>query len=212
MSTPIRAALFDMDGVLRHWTGRGRTTAEHSARLPAGTLRRLAYGEAFTLANLGILTHHQWLESVRATLVAEFGPLAAGAVDVWAADAGTLAPEAVALVGALRGRGVRVGVLSNNTTGLRSDLERLGFEEFDVLVNSAEEGVVKPSPLLYRIAAERMGHAPEELFFTDDKALNVTAARYVGMRAERYTTPISLSAQLSTIGLLTTRSGDAPAA
>ena len=53
MSTPIRAALFDMDGVLRHWTGRGRTTAEHSARLPAGTLRRLAYGEAFTLANLG---------------------------------------------------------------------------------------------------------------------------------------------------------------
>src|SRR5699024_12220268 len=84
MSTPIRAALFDMDGVLRHWTGRGRTTAEHSARLPAGTLRRLAYGEAFTLANLGILTHHQWLESVRATLVAEFGPRAAGAVDVWA--------------------------------------------------------------------------------------------------------------------------------
>lgn len=183
MNTRVRAALFDLGGVILHFRGNGRAEAEKKVGLPPGTLRRLAYREAFALANYGVYTHQEWLEAVRRDLVAAFGPQAGAAVEVWAKDPGELDEEAVTVLKAVRAQGIQVGILTNNTSGLVEDLARLGFDAFDTLINSADIGVIKPSPVSYRLAVEAMGVPAEEIFFTDDNHTNVIAARHVGLCA-----------------------------
>jgi FMN phosphatase YigB (HAD superfamily) len=84
--------------------------------------------------------------------------------------------------------GTPIGLLSNNTTALRRDLNRHQLTDlFATVVNSAEVQVVKPSPLIYRITLDELNARAEDVVFVDDKMTNVLAARYVGMRAEQFT-------------------------
>ncbi|MER3469673.1 MAG: hydrolase, partial [Thermoflexus sp.] len=68
-----------------------------------------------------------------------------------------------ALVAALRGWKGRValGLISNAWSGLREVLRRLGLLDlFDVVVISAEVGLLKPDPRIYRLALERLQVPP----------------------------------------------------
>ena len=56
-------------------------------------------------------------------------------------------------------------------------------ELFDVVVDSAHEGVRKPDPRIFRLALERLGGtAPEAAVFLDDFHGNVAAAERLGIR------------------------------
>lgn len=201
MNTPVEAALFDLGGVALHFRGIGRAEAEKETGLPPGTLRRIAYKESFALANLGVYTHQDWLEAVRRDLVAEFGPGAGAAVEVWAKDPGQLDEDVVAVLKAVRAQGIPVGIFTNNTSGLEGDLARLGFDAFDTLINSADLGVIKPAPLAYRLAAEAMGVPAEDIFFTDDNHTNVIVARHVGLRAVDFVSAPRLIKDLASCGI-----------
>lgn len=61
------------------------------------------------------------------------------------------------------------------------------LEYFDVLVISSEIGYAKPDAEAYQIAADRLGIAPENCLFTDDRPEYCEAARQVGMQAIEYT-------------------------
>ncbi len=50
-------------------------------------------------------------------------------------------------------------------------------------VFSAREGVIKPEPAIYELAAARFGARPDELVFLDDHLPNVLAARAMGWSA-----------------------------
>jgi epoxide hydrolase-like predicted phosphatase len=54
---------------------------------------------------------------------------------------------------------------------------------FDVVVISAEVGLHKPQPEIYRLAAEQLGVAPEDCVFVDDLRENCAGAEAVGMTA-----------------------------
>jgi epoxide hydrolase-like predicted phosphatase len=54
-------------------------------------------------------------------------------------------------------------------------------ELFDVVIISAEVGLHKPQPEIYRLAAERLGLEPEDCIFVDDLRENVEGAEAVGM-------------------------------
>jgi epoxide hydrolase-like predicted phosphatase len=54
-------------------------------------------------------------------------------------------------------------------------------ELFDVVVISAEVGLHKPQPEIYRLAAERLGVEPQNCIFVDDLRENVEGAEAVGM-------------------------------
>lgn len=96
---------------------------------------------------------------------------------------------------AFRAAGVRTGLLSNSWGADTYDRRRFG-ELFDVLVVSGEEGVRKPEPRIYEIAAERMGLAPEELVFVDDLRGNLKPARAIGMATVHHTDAAASIAQL----------------
>jgi HAD superfamily hydrolase (TIGR01509 family) len=92
-----------------------------------------------------------------------------------------------ALLEALRGRGLKLGIVSNAFDPpdlLRRDLDRLGItERVDAVVFASEAGVRKPHPAIFRRALDELGVAAERtLFVGDSLAIDVGGAAALGMR------------------------------
>ncbi len=100
-------------------------------------------------------------------------------------------PEMVQLVADLVGRGVKVGLLTNNVREARTwwNSGVLPVESFAAVVDSSEVGVRKPDPRVFEVTAERLGCRPEELLFFDDTPDNVAGAAAAGMTAALFTEP-----------------------
>jgi HAD superfamily hydrolase (TIGR01509 family) len=58
--------------------------------------------------------------------------------------------------------------------------------EVDTIIISSEEGVMKPQPEIYRIAASRLGVQPQEAIFVDDELRFVAAAQSLGMHGIQF--------------------------
>jgi len=102
----------------------------------------------------------------------------------------------------LAGEGYRTALLSNAPGALRSYIEELGIADaFEVIVISAEEGLVKPTPEIYERVLERLDVAAERAVFIDDMRSNVEAARRVGLHATRFRGPAPLRVWLRDLGL-----------
>jgi HAD superfamily hydrolase (TIGR01509 family) len=110
----------------------------------------------------------------------------------------------IALVRALRPP-YRCSVLSNADLSLRGRLKgELALDHlFDDIVVSAEVGMAKPRPEIFRLAADRLGLPPAACVFVDDWDQNVDAARAVGMEAvlHRLDQGHDLRAQLAALGV-----------
>jgi 2-haloacid dehalogenase len=110
----------------------------------------------------------------------------------------------IAILRALKRRGVRVAALSN--FGVESfDYAATVYPvltEFDVPVISGREETIKPEPRIYEIVEERTGCLGQDLFFMDDSPKNVAAARARFWQAEIFTTPRTLGHQLQARGLI----------
>jgi putative hydrolase of the HAD superfamily len=85
----------------------------------------------------------------------------------------------IAAVGSARSRGIKTALVSN-TWGLK-DPPPWYNETFDAVVLSGREGVRKPEPEIYRLAAGRVDEELASCIFVDDIAANVEGARDVGM-------------------------------
>jgi epoxide hydrolase-like predicted phosphatase len=82
----------------------------------------------------------------------------------------------------------KTGIISDAWLGTRLAIQDYVNEGvFDVIVYSAEEGVCKPDPEIYRRALARLGVAPHEATFVDDRLKNVEGACRVGIHAFQYT-------------------------
>jgi putative hydrolase of the HAD superfamily len=88
-------------------------------------------------------------------------------------------------LGALRAKGYRLVVVSNANGTLHSAFERLGLSRFfDVIVDSAEEGVEKPDPRLFELALRRAGATADRALHVGDMYhVDVVGARAAGLSA-----------------------------
>jgi len=82
--------------------------------------------------------------------------------------------------------GVQLAVVSNTSfTGavIRSELERHGLaDRMAFIVASADYAVRKPNPILFKLAAARLGLAPETIWFVGDRLdTDVAGANQAGM-------------------------------
>lgn len=198
MTRDAQVCLFDMDGVVRHWDPRHAMEAEAACGLPVGALRTVAFSIPEYEASLrGEITYADWCSATKRELAAQYPrSTAVPAVDRWQADKGVVDPEVVALIRLTR-RLVPVGLLSNAHDALSSDLRYLGLDGlFDVVLCSAEVGLVKPDLAVYRESARRFDVSPADCFFTDDTLDNVLAARQAGIDAELFTDAASLATRL----------------
>jgi putative hydrolase of the HAD superfamily len=87
-------------------------------------------------------------------------------------------------VRAVRARGVRTGIITNNIREYGDAWRgQIPIDElFDTIADSSQEGVRKPNPVIFHTALERLGVTqPSHAVFLDDYEGNVVAARAVGL-------------------------------
>ena len=94
-------------------------------------------------------------------------------------------PTMIELVRELRGEGVRTALLTNNVREWeplwRSKLPEID-ELFEVVVDSAFEGVRKPERAIYELTLDRLGGVdPRDCVFLDDLEVNCRTAADLGM-------------------------------
>ncbi|WP_372404867.1 HAD family hydrolase [Streptomyces luteireticuli] len=196
----INGLLLDMNGLFRHWHNTGARTSEQRAGLPTGTIDRYAYDHpSYRLARVGVLTDQQWASDVADRLANDYGPAIRDHLGPWRADRGEPDQTMTALLQTIREH-LPVGVLSNCTDALHTDLKLHGIE-FDFVFPSADLGVDKPSPLAYRAAADLMSIPPTTLAYFDDEPTFVQAARSVGMRAHRFNGTDDFTTRLRHLGV-----------
>ncbi len=82
----------------------------------------------------------------------------------------------------------KTALLSNAFDDLRRMVENVWqiADCFDEIIISAEVGMVKPDPRIYHLTLERLGVAPQEAIFVDDKRRNTDAAQKVGLHAIQF--------------------------
>jgi putative hydrolase of the HAD superfamily len=194
---PIRAVLLDALGTLieleRPWphlvdelAARGVVVGEDDAR--AAMLAEMAYYRA----------HHDeavdWaaLKDLRrrcAAVVQEQLQTALPLDDVLDALLGAIRfrayPEVPDVLARLRAGGARLAVVSNWDVSLHDVLERTGLRPLvDAVVISAELGVAKPDPAIFRAALDRLGAAADGAVHVGDSLEHdVAGARAAGLEA-----------------------------
>jgi putative hydrolase of the HAD superfamily len=109
--------------------------------------------------------------------------LARRLVDAFVADTRTAWDRNRPLLAWLRQR-ARVGVVSNSYGNMPALLADAALGPFAVIIDSAVEGVRKPDPAIYALAAQRLDLPPETILHVGDSwERDVVPARRIGMRA-----------------------------
>ncbi len=186
----IRAVFWDMGGViLRTEDHSGRERWEKRLGLAPGDLARLVFdGEASRKAVLGRASEEDiwtWVLARLGLPESERTPLS---TDFFAGD--RVDRRLVDFIRGLR-PGVKTGMITNAWPNVRHYLEKEWHvaDAFDLIVVSAEAGLIKPDPRIYRLAFDGLGVSADEAVFVDDVAENIAGAEAVGMRGIRFLNP-----------------------
>lgn len=127
-----------------------------------------------------------------------------GALDEAGCDIFQPIPLIEPLLNGLRQKGHRLGVLSNTSPShWRHVTSRFPFlpEYFSLYALSFELGAMKPEAAAFHAAEKLAGVPGEEIFFTDDRAENVAAARACGWDAVLFTSVTELARELAARGI-----------
>lgn len=98
-------------------------------------------------------------------------------------------PEMRQLIAAVRARGLRLGILSNELELFYGAefLGRMGIvDEFDAVVDATHTGILKPDPRAYAQAVGQLRLAAEEVLFVDDQFRNIAGAVKSGLQTQYF--------------------------
>ena len=93
-------------------------------------------------------------------------------------------PEVPAMLRELKGRGMKLAILSNGTPSMLAAVvgnSGLGGV-FDAVLSVEEVGVFKPHPSVYRLAAERLKIAPARICFLSSNGWDAFSAKAFGFQ------------------------------
>jgi putative hydrolase of the HAD superfamily len=203
MPSPLRAVLFDLDDTLHDDTLTYRRAAERVAQEVAlergidpialvaayiGQADRFWQGlSASTFGTpLAGLRSRMWIAALAALGIedAVYGERCAQAYNRFRRDYLELWPGALELLARLRKRGLKLAMITNGFAEThREKITLLALEDaFDEIFIADEVGMVKPDPRLFRLAAERLGVAPEACAMVGDRFdRDIAGAAAVGM-------------------------------
>ncbi len=146
------------------------------------------------------LPHEYWTLIARAAGV-EWSP--AQLQQLWAADIRSwisVEPGTVDLLAALHAGGTRVALLSNAGFDFSDPFRHSPMAQFfEAMFVSAELGLIKPDPEIYRVTAAELGISLEQMVFIDNKKINVDAAVALGVTGHVFTTVAELRAFLESL-------------
>jgi putative hydrolase of the HAD superfamily len=202
ISGVFRAVLFDMGGVLVSSPFSGFRAYEVEAGLPEGLIRRLNATNpdhnAWACFERGQIGRDEFVRRFEAEARA-LGHELHGERVLGALGAEIIEPMVTAVE---RVRAVaRTGLLTNNLSPIdhRSPVASRLLPHFDVVVQSAVEGVRKPDPRFYLRACEQLGVDPDECVFLDDLGVNCKPARALGMHTIKVVDPLDALTELEAL-------------
>ncbi|NKQ37348.1 MAG: HAD family phosphatase [Chloroflexi bacterium] len=194
----IKAVIFDFGGVLlRTEDYTGRRQWEQKLGLAEWESEQIVFNsEMGHKGQHGEITVEELWAWVGDYLDLSEAELAAFRRDFWSGD--VLDEALVALIRGLRPPH-QTALISNACNDLRHVLtSEFGIADaFDLIVVSAEEGIMKPDPRIFEITLQRLGRQPKETVFIDDFAHNIAGARAVGMHAIHFTRDTDLQNELA---------------
>ena len=123
--------------------------------------------------------------------------------DRWEETMGPPIEGSVALARQLRASGYRTLALTNFSaeTFPRATRMHSFLDEFEGILVSGREGLMKPDPNIYRLLCDRYQVTPSRSVFIDDSPKNVEGARQVGMHAIHFQSPDQLTTALRDLGV-----------
>lgn len=112
----------------------------------------------------------------------------------------TVRPWMLSLADRLRGLGVTVAILSDQTDWLELLDRREAFStHFDAVFNSYHYGMSKLEDAFFRLALAKLDADPARTLFVDDNPVNVARAKALGLHALLYETRQGLENALETL-------------
>jgi putative hydrolase of the HAD superfamily len=131
----------------------------------------------------------------------EFGP--AEVQQLWAIDFRSwisVEPGSIDVLADLYAGGTRMALLSNAGFDFGDPFRRAPFARyFEQIFVSAELGMIKPDPEIYRHVARELGIEPTEMVFIDNKKVNVEGAETIGVTGHVFTGVTGLRAFFTTL-------------
>lgn len=134
----------------------------------------------------------------------QYRPLFEAFFERWDETIGEPIEANVALARRLRDAGYRILALTNfSAETFPRALQRHPFlGEFEGIVVSGHEGLMKPEPAIYRCLCDRYGVDPARAVFIDDAIANVEGARAIGMHGVHFQSASQLMADLRALGVV----------
>jgi len=192
----IRAVFFDLGGViLRTEYQAPRQQLAERLGLEYDDLDRIVFNsETGIQAASGAITSQQHWEAVMKRLKRPVEELELIRGEFFAGD--IIDRDLVNFLRSLRNTH-KTGLISNNWSDLREYLVREKIiDAFDHIIISAEVGVAKPEPGIFRIALEQAGVKPEEAVLVDDFYVNIEGCEKAGMKGIHFKDAQSAMQQL----------------
>ncbi len=149
----------------------------------------------------GVILPHEYWARVAQDAGVQWSP--AKVHELWAADFRSwisVEPGTVELLVALHAGGTRLALLSNAGFDFSDPFRHSPMAQyFEAMFVSAEMGLVKPDPEIYRVTARELGIPLEQMVFIDNKKINVDAAVALGVTGHVFTTVPELRAFLESL-------------
>ena len=196
--SPIRAVLFDLDGVIRHFDPANVANIERAHGLATGSLEAIAFASHnLEQVTTGRLTRREWIERIGAGLDN------AEAAEEWGSQPFSADLDVLDLVDELRSNGIRTAILTNGTDTIPAEVTSMGIDSsFEAVFNSAKIGWTKPDTRAFQHVLDAMQLEPQEVFFTDDSVGKLVGAEKLGMVTHHFTGVEGLREALRGVGVV----------
>ena len=201
-----RAVIFDLGGVVFPSPFEAFDAYEHGNGLSKGSMRSLirrsSESGAWAALEKGELSLDEFADALEAE--AEAVGMGLDARKLMALIGSSLGPrpEMVRAIERIRARKLLTAALTNNWTDERRDSTPKGLhtmDAFDVIVESAREGLRKPDPRIYALTIARLNVLASEVIFLDDLGMNLKPAREMGMATIKVADPDVALAELEAL-------------
>jgi epoxide hydrolase-like predicted phosphatase len=181
----ILAVIFDMGGVLYDWQKGWRETArklgsdyEELIKIvlklaPSAELGELSLSEFFQKVGEDAGLGNRWKQMDRDI------PFNFPRID-----------ETFKLLEMLKGK-YKLAVLTNNPPEIMDRWEKVGDYKkyFDIIIDSSEVGLRKPSKEIFMLTCQELKLSPEECLFIEDSKEHIEAAQKLGFKVVHFTNP-----------------------
>jgi putative hydrolase of the HAD superfamily len=199
----VRAVIFDLGGVVFPSPFEAFDAYDHEHGLPVGSVRALirvsSETGAWAALERGELTMTQFHDALESE--AQLAGFALEAEKLMQRVGAGFGPRPAMLraIHRIRDAGIATAALTNNWIAPDGDGSRFGELSFDVVVESAVEGLRKPDPRIYELVLARLGVAAEHCVFLDDLGINLKPARAMGMTTIKVVDPAQALAELASV-------------